>query len=404
MDNLNKKVTGILIIHNDSSMLEMALDSAKEFIDDLVVVDGAYKWVAPFCELLGENSYKSSDNLIGILDDSKIPYQYFSGIWDSETHKREFSLQQAKNDFLMLIDSDELFDLDVKEVNNFIESGKAIGDCFFPLYFSPECVGFSTGLKTPPVKAIFLNKRDYGIKSLVNSLFLLVPDGERTKKIANNLKYKIKLGYVHHLSLFRSDGSGFRRSRFYNLLAMRVNKKLNSVSSEEFENDEEFFRIINDFDREQMEALNNLFEFHRITAAFPNVKSNQYFDKLRPASNSKFHSVMNKYEGMISEQSKLFALRSNIVFNVLSSKPIFIDVSNQPACLLTIFSNKSSEISVVLHYESSKERSFVNLDSILINESEWKLSIVDNKDATRKVLEIVPRSKFKIVDFKYCLV
>ena len=43
-----KEVTGLIIIHNDSQMLKPALESVKGFVSKLVVVDGAYEWVAPF--------------------------------------------------------------------------------------------------------------------------------------------------------------------------------------------------------------------------------------------------------------------------------------------------------------------------------------------------------------------
>ena len=66
-----KEVTGLIIIHNDSQMLKPALESVKGFVSKLVVVDGAYEWVAPFCELNSESPTTSQDELIKILEESE---------------------------------------------------------------------------------------------------------------------------------------------------------------------------------------------------------------------------------------------------------------------------------------------------------------------------------------------
>lgn len=399
---MKTKITGVLIIHNDCSLLKYALDSAKDLIDELIIVDGAYKWVAPFCKLLGENPEKSTDDLIKIVEDSGIPYKYFSGVWDSETHKRDFSLRQATHDFIMLIDSDELFEINRTELDDFCESGKAIGDCYFPLYFTPDYVGFSTGLKTPPVKAIFLNKRDFSVKSLVDSLFLLVPEGERVERIENQFKYKNKLGTVHHLSLFRADDSGFRRSRFYNLLSMRVSKNLKLFSDDKYENDNQFFNLISSLDEETMESLNNFFEFHRITAAHPNIKSNQYFNHYANSDVYYQNIINNAYQGMIQEQSKLLNKRSNKNYKVINSRPIFIDVTSLHNNI-TLDSSSAKEFSVVLHSENQGGRYENECKVKAVGEGKLQLIIPEIENISRKVLEIIPKGIGRVLDFKYTL-
>ena len=45
-----------LSIYNDWDILEPALKSIAPYIDELVVVDGGYKWMAPYADRTGNPS------------------------------------------------------------------------------------------------------------------------------------------------------------------------------------------------------------------------------------------------------------------------------------------------------------------------------------------------------------
>jgi len=98
-----------------------------------MIVDGAYEWVAPFCKMHNQDPEKSSDNWLDIIKRTGLPYEHYSGLWQNETHKRMFSLEQAKTNLIMSIDSDELFELDDEKLKDFYDSGKGFGECFLPL-------------------------------------------------------------------------------------------------------------------------------------------------------------------------------------------------------------------------------------------------------------------------------
>lgn len=392
------KVSGILIIHNDSSLLEYAIESAKPYIDELVVVDGAYKWVAPFCSELNESPNESTDDLMSKLERCGVPVKYFKGVWESETHKRKFSLEQASYDYMMLIDSDEVFELDSDLVGKFLESEQAIGECYFPLYFDKNIVGYSTGLKSPPLKEIFLNKKHYSVQALVNSLFLLVPDGERGERISNKDRFKENLGVVHHLSLFRTDNSGYRRSRFYNLLAMRVAKKLTLLNGLEFGSDEEFYSLLLELADEKITALNSLFEFHRITAAFPAIKSNQYLSEFASSSDEVKSLIAELFDRMLIEQSRLLRSREGKEFSVFANKSLFVDVTSIIGREFEVVCDASP--SVVAHIESDCSRDEIDIQFESKNDK-W-VCVLPLVACRRMVLEIVPlHSSNGVIEFSY---
>lgn len=396
----NQKVVGVLIIHNDSSLLEQTLLSVKDYIDELVIVDGAYEWVAPFCELNGEDPEKSTDNLIRIVEKSKIPYKYYSGVWGSETHKRKFSIDIVESDYIMLVDSDELFDLKKDEILSFFNSGKIIGECYFPLYFNATVIGESIGLNSAPVKSIFINKKNAENSDIVDSLFLMVPENERKNKLKNNVRYQKKLGTVHHISSFRTDGAGYRRARFYNLLSMRVTGKLNFLANNIFNNDKQFFEMISNLDQNEMESLDNSFKFHRIACSFPNIKDNQ---RLVESNNLGDFSVIIKesFQEMLLDQYLKLESVFDKPLQFFSGKSIFLDLTeffnrcdgfkiNTPDC-------KNVEINCYLDFGSYRSPAEV-CELVKDSENEYQLNLNQNlPTGARLVIELSPRTSGNIV-------
>ena len=323
-----KEVTGLIIIHNDSQMLKPALESVKGFVSKLVVVDGAYEWVAPFCELNSESPTTSQDELIKILEESEIPYEHYTGIWENESHKRLFSIEQCQSEFALLIDSDEVFELDQNKVEDFMSSGKTIAECYFPLYYSPDYIGINPNLNSPTRKSALLNLQFNSPKEIVDSLFLLVPENERVGGITNQQRYKDVIGTIHHLSLFRFGLEAYRRARFYNLLSMRINKKFAIVNTKGFSDDSEFFNLLCDLSNVELKALDNFFKFHKISASFPTIKQNQVLvdsecsEQIKPIISACFSEMLSQHH----ENLNKYKNESILYF---SGKPMIFDVTQR---------------------------------------------------------------------------
>jgi hypothetical protein len=382
-----KDITGLIIIHNDAQMLQKALDSVSDIVSKLIVVDGAYEWVAPFSYLNGENAESSSDDLLEILKQSEIPYEVFTGIWKNESHKRLFSIEQCKTDFALLIDSDEVFELDKTLVDEFMCSGKGIAECLFPLYYSPECIGINPNFGGPTRKSALLNLKDFSATEIVDSLFLLVPEDERIKGITNQQRFKKTIGTIHHLSIFRFGQEAYRRARFYNLLSMRINKKLSVVDEKEFENDEQFFNLITALSENNLSALDNFFRFHKISASFPVIKSNQVI--IKSEANEKIKKIVcDCYSEMIAQHYNSLVDISKKRIRYFFNKPMFIDVTKvsqiKPFIEFNIYDDESVLVNYNLYHEKDGERRIIKNSS----SHNHKISFPETLDFDRAVLEI----------------
>lgn len=405
---MERKVSGVLIIHNDSSLLDIALQSVKNLIDELIIIDGAYQWVAPFCEKYGENPSTSSDDLIAIVDKSGIPYHYFSGQWESETHKRIFAIEKAKNDIVMNIDSDELFIIDTEELNKFIDSDKVIAECYFPLYFNSTHIRKSK-TRNMGGKAVFINKKLASVNSIVDSLLLVVPEEERKNKLQSHHFYQQKIGVIHHLSQFRLGNSGFRRARFYNLLTMRISKKIRCIPNVEFNNDSEFYNCLVNLGNDDFEALNSLFYFHHISAGYTLINDDQEIVKSDYLNDECKNIIEKAFQSMLASQCTKFLSDSNKIFKVFSGHSLFIDLTHwihNGAKKLTLYRNNLQNYRLFFNIESEngqRERLAMQCE---FNDSRQAFECLFDKQlkvnaSDRIIAEVVPVSNQRVVNFSY---
>ena len=348
--------TGVLIIHNDCSLLQETLESAKHIIDSLVVVDGAYEWVAPFCEMNSENPEKSTDNLLNILEDSGIPYKYHGGIWRNETHKRLASLEFVKTNRVMLIDSDEIYNVDQGKLEAFWSSGKVLASLEAPLFIHDDVVTLHTASNAYPRKTVFLNLSGQDLQKVVSSLWLLLPDSEKGEIIDRKLIERIPLGIFYHLSMFRTDNNPYRRSRFYNLLSMRVAGKIGLDINQDFSNDDEFTELIQKSNRV---AMNNMFTLHRLAASFPQQKQNQelvVFD----FENLLYRDIVVKsYNAMLADQRARTENLQDTSLEVFSGRSLFLDVTSflsEGKSCLKINLDQQSTFKIIWHIDCGTSR------------------------------------------------
>lgn len=405
-------ITGVLIVHNDASLLDLALKTVAPWVDRLLVVDGAYRWVSPFCQLHGEDPERSTDEMLTLLNRSGIPYEVHTGVWESETHKRLFSIERAASDILMTVDSDELFDLDAAALERYLASGKVFGSCLFPLYFTPGVIGHSTGLGGPPRKPIFINKRSVTPRQVVDSLFLLVPDSERTGKLPNADHFKESVGVAHHVSSFRSYEGSYRRARFYNLLSMRVAGNLNLVGGGPVTDDAQFFQAIRALPEQQLQALDSMFAFHRISAALPVIKSNQTLVEAPAGPDSVAEAVRACFARMQATQVDRLSSLNGQWLHVFSRRSLFLDVTDwvgqaSPVALTVEGRSGCSGLSVVAHLDRGlvRESQPLAVDAVgAVDAPAFRCELPvlppDGRDGVRCVLELQPQGAPMVVEIR----
>ncbi|UBU47528.1 hypothetical protein LCW13_10675 [Cobetia amphilecti] len=406
-------ISAILIIHNDHSLLEYSLESVKNYVDEIVVVDGAYDWVAPIFEHLGVLPYETEDKkeLIDILDRSGISYKYYNGTWLNETEKRKFGITQAKYDNIMNIDSDEFFDIDIDLLDEFYNSPElVIGNCSFPLYFTKDKIGQAKGIKSPPNKAVFVNRNNATVEEIVDSMFLMVPNSERVKKLPNSKVSNARIGVIHHLSNFRSINGGHNRARFYNMLSSRVSGNINLLSNIKINSDHELVEVLKKQDKRTIIALNNSFYFHRLTIGYPVIKDNQ---EIVDSNESVYSNFIEKiYNEFLADMENNLIKNSRKEWILFSGKKIFLDVTyaitNSKS--LRFFANQHDlNQDVLIGLNLFAQDSDVNRKLVSSYEFTQRLVLSADKDYTsntgevqiRYIAEISFKTPADIISFNY---
>lgn len=321
----NNGVTGVLIIHNDSALLRQTLHSARPHIDRLVVVDGAYKWIAPFCSFNGEDPERSTDGLVEILEEFGLPYKYITGVWDNETHKRIASLQASDTDRVMRIDADEIYVVNKERLDRFWNSGNALGLLSAPLFMHDNIVSWNSVTNNYPQAPIFFNLSNASIPEILSCLWLIRPDSEVTR---TNTAVKIEdesLGMFHHLSPLRPAENSYRRSRFYCLVSMRISGRLGFGLNQVFTSDQQLVDLIEKLDQDAVDAA---FRFHRIASSFPELKANQVLREYSFEDNELRDAIHNIYSDMLESQKVKTSSYCGEDMKIFSGRSHFVDVTS----------------------------------------------------------------------------
>lgn len=69
------KFSAYLSIYDDWDLLEVALKSIADYVDELVVVDGAYEWMVPYLVATGSDPSRSDKRVYDIIRASGIPFR-----------------------------------------------------------------------------------------------------------------------------------------------------------------------------------------------------------------------------------------------------------------------------------------------------------------------------------------
>ncbi|MBF9058015.1 hypothetical protein HKCCSP123_02350 [Rhodobacterales bacterium HKCCSP123] len=320
------RVTGVVIIHNDSALLRHALDSARDHVDQLVVVDGAYEWVAPFCRLNGEDPERSTDGLIDVLEGSGLPYRYITGTWRNETHKRTVSLEASDTDRVMRIDADEIYQIDGASLDAFWRSSDALGSLYAPLFLHPDTILAGVGSALAPRAPVFFNLGHAGIEDILSGLWLVRPGNEAPGRRRPVKTHAQPLGTFFHLTAFRPAATSYRRARFYCLVSMRMTGRVGLGINRAFKDDRELLGIVSGLDQE---AVDLAFRLHRIAASFPEVGPRQTLRPFEVSSRAILEEMSAIHRDMLRSQTEKARAHLGRDLRLFSGRPCFLDVTEE---------------------------------------------------------------------------
>jgi len=218
-------------MHDDYDALQEALEAVVEYVDEIVVVDGAYRWIAPFFESCGKSPDRSSPEALRIVDSflARTRVTYISNVWENELEKRIASYKACTCDYVYLIDADEIHDFDASAFDAFHESDKDVALAASPFYADGRIIGHQPGGDVDPNKPVMFRRDRITAENHLAYLWLvLTPEERASVGVKDDQRFFLTapIAINHHLSHLRSINTSCNRAAFYNLLSIRGSRRL----------------------------------------------------------------------------------------------------------------------------------------------------------------------------------
>jgi hypothetical protein len=215
-------ISAYMSVYNDYDILSHTLRAIAPYVDDLLVVDGAYEWMAPYLEMLGKNPFRSDDQVYDALEASGIKYRVDSGVWKNEVEKRIAGYAGCNSRYVFRIDADEVPFFDIPELDRFLSSGSPIAEMQKPAYISPQWLLALDQSGRLPAEPFIFDRTRVEPDIHLNYLWLVLgPDQLPRAHLKPFAVYQPCIGLNAHLVMWRDLKSATDRSAFYWLHSMR---------------------------------------------------------------------------------------------------------------------------------------------------------------------------------------
>lgn len=205
-------------IFNDWDILECSLRSIAPMIDELVVVDGAYEWLAPYFNSIGCPPARSDDRVYDILESAGIPYRVISNIWENEAQKRAAGYEACRSRFICRVDADEIIFPDHELLELFLKQGVGAAEMEMPLYVSPGRI-VAPRMGPLPRNGFLFDSDKIDAADHLNYLWLVPPQPQAAD--AQRQLFPEPVAFNAHLTLWRTPSTALGRAAFYALNYVR---------------------------------------------------------------------------------------------------------------------------------------------------------------------------------------
>jgi hypothetical protein len=228
IDALTSVVTlsAYLSLYEDSSLLGAALASVGPLVDEIVVVDGAYEWMRPF--LAGGDPRRSGPRVEAALAPYRDKLRVVSGTWANEVEKRQAGFAACQHRFVLRLDADEVLVPDLRTLRRVRDAGSGVGQAAAPIMATPEWMQAPAAGGMLPRLGVLFDRDRVSARDHLAYLWLVLPDAERADIPPPDpgLIAPDPVGFLAHLTLWRTPGDAAQRARFYVLNYVRETGRL----------------------------------------------------------------------------------------------------------------------------------------------------------------------------------
>lgn len=220
---MSRKSSAYLSVYNDSDLLAPALRSIAPMIDELVVVDGAYAWMADYCRALGHDPLRSDGRVYDVIEAAGIPYRVVARLWSNEVEKRQAGYAACSHRYVYRIDADEVLTFDTAEVERFFATGGAVADMEMPIYLAPGLIRRSVGGEAIERQCLLFDREQIPADLHLNYLWLVLTADRLPRADGRPLPIHPRpIAFNAHLTEWRCPASALTRASFYTLNYMRA--------------------------------------------------------------------------------------------------------------------------------------------------------------------------------------
>lgn len=322
---MRPKCSAYLSIYNDWDHLSGALKSITPYIDELVVVDGAYKWMADFLLATGRNPLRSDQLLYDEIAKLEIPVRVVSQLWENEIEKRIAGYRACENRYIFRIDADEILFFDEIELAAFFALDSAVGEMSIPLYHSP---GFVIDRWQWHSKQAFLFDRTKIEADIHLNYLWLVLNADQLPRLGEKpfRVHSKPLAFNAHLSNWRTPTTSINRSAFYTLNYFRAFGVpwLKELAGQQLENFTAFFEHVSP--QQYVEILLN----SSITVGDIRVKEGVSIFPT-PLGNTQEATFAENYNVYIRSLAELNQRLTNTERHCIQGSTVHLDLSSEQA-------------------------------------------------------------------------
>lgn len=212
-------ISGYISIYNDWDILEHALQSVVPYIDELVVVDGGYRWMSAYLTAIGRDPARSIDHVHDIIHGFQIPTRTLWGPWDNELQKRIAGYRACGGDYVLRFDADEVLYFDDEALERYLTSGTPVAEMEMPMYFAPGWIeGVHPEYPHLPRQGCLFNRRNVLAEEHLDYLWLVSKDDwstETTPSRHQHPVFKDPIAFTTHLTGWRTVETAVQRAAFY---------------------------------------------------------------------------------------------------------------------------------------------------------------------------------------------
>jgi hypothetical protein len=309
------KISSYISIFDDWDLLKPSLWSIEELVDEIVVVDGAYDWMAPYLRTTRRDPTRSHDEVYDILASFGKKVRVVNRLWRNETEKRQAGYAACQGRYILRNDADEVLFWDQARFEAFVQSGHAVGQMEMPIYVSPGRIRIANLSANIERQSFLFDSQKISARQHLSYLWLVLPPDEREslEPSESRLIFAEPVAFTAHLTHWRSPQTAVNRARFYVMNFIRSTGSLPWVKGFNYESDVGFGPL---FDMVSPAAFHDILLGHPIVAGPPQLGSDITCPSGRPVLSDRVFAML--YDNMLDGLTRLndeFAIRPRAMAN-----------------------------------------------------------------------------------------